>query len=108
MSRADGLLGQGFKHLLEMSSNAIKKIKKKKRILLTETKTTQHHQKPALPTSASPGYPNTSEKQDSDLKSYLMMLVEDIKKGINNSLKEIKENTAKQIELFKEEAQKIP
>jgi hypothetical protein len=29
------------------------------------------------------------EKQDSDLKSYLMMLVEDFKKGINNSLKEI-------------------
>lgn len=25
MTRADGLLGQGFKHLLEMSSNAIKK-----------------------------------------------------------------------------------
>jgi hypothetical protein len=35
------------------------------------------------------GYPNTSEKQDSDLKSYLMMLVEYFKKGINNSLKEI-------------------
>jgi hypothetical protein len=41
------------------------------------------------PTAASPGYPNTLEKQDSDLKSYLMMLVEDIKKDINNSLKEI-------------------
>jgi hypothetical protein len=43
----------------------------------------------------SPGYPNTLEKQDSDLKSYLIMLVEDFKKGINNSIKEIQENTDK-------------
>jgi uncharacterized protein YukE len=54
----------------------------------------------------SPGYTNTPEKQDSDLKSYLMMLVEDFKKGINNSLKEIKDNTAKQVEVLKEETQK--
>jgi hypothetical protein len=58
----------------------------------------------SIPTTASPGYPNTPEKQDLDLKSYLMMLVEDFKKGINNSLKEIQENTAKQVEVFKEEA----
>jgi wobble nucleotide-excising tRNase len=31
-----------------------------------------------------------------------MMLVEDIKKGINNSLKEIQENTAKEVEVLKE------
>ena len=31
--------------------------------------------------------PNTPEKQDSDLKSYLMMMVEDFKNGINNSKK---------------------
>jgi hypothetical protein len=43
----------------------------------------------STPASASPGYPNTPKKQDSDLKSYLMMLVEDFKKDINNSLKEI-------------------
>ena len=49
----------------------------------------------STPTSASPGYPNTPKKQDSDLKSYLMMVVQDFKKGINNSLKEIQENTAK-------------
>jgi hypothetical protein len=34
------------------------------------------------------------------------MLVEDFKKDINNSLKEIQENTTKQIEVLKEEAQK--
>jgi hypothetical protein len=44
---------------------------------------------PSTPTTASPGYPNTQKKQDLDLKSYLMMLVEDFKKGINNLLKEI-------------------
>jgi hypothetical protein len=57
---------------------------------------------PSTPTSASFGYPNTPEKQDSDLKSYLMMLIEDFKKDINNSLKEIQENTAKQVEVLKE------
>jgi hypothetical protein len=31
-----------------------------------------------------------------------MMQVEDIKKGIKNSLKEIQENTAKEIEVLKE------
>ena len=36
------------------------------------------------PTTESPGYPNTPDKQDSDLKSYLLMVVEDFKKYINN------------------------
>ena len=44
---------------------------------------------PNSPTIASPGYPNTGEKQDLDLKSLLMMVTEDFKKDINNSLKEI-------------------
>jgi gas vesicle protein len=35
-----------------------------------------------------------------------MMLVEDFKKGINNPLKEIQENTAKQVKDLKEETQK--
>jgi vacuolar-type H+-ATPase subunit E/Vma4 len=35
-----------------------------------------------------------------------MMMVEDIKKDFKNSLKEIQENTAKQVEDLKEEAQK--
>ena len=34
------------------------------------------------------------------------MMVEDIKKDFNNLLKEIQENTAKQVEDIKEEAQK--
>ena len=35
-----------------------------------------------------------------------MMLIEDFKKGINNSLKEIQENPDKYVEVFKEETQK--
>ena len=58
----------------------------------------------STPTPPSPGHPNTSKKLDSDLKPYLMMMVEDIKKDFNNSLKEIQENTAKQVEDIKEEA----
>ena len=34
------------------------------------------------------------------------MMIEDFKKSINNSLKEIQENTDKQVETLKEEAQK--
>jgi gas vesicle protein len=33
------------------------------------------------------------------------MLVEDIKKGINNSLKEIQEDSAKEVEVLKEETE---
>jgi hypothetical protein len=43
----------------------------------------------------SPGYPNIPKKQDSDLKSYLMMLVEDFKKDINNSLKKYRRTLLK-------------
>ena len=42
---------------------------------------------PSFPTTSSPWSPNTLEKQDLDLKSHLMMLIEDFKKDINNSLK---------------------
>jgi hypothetical protein len=37
---------------------------------------------PSTPTTMSPGYPSTLERQEVDLKSYLMMVVEDLKKGI--------------------------
>jgi hypothetical protein len=37
---------------------------------------------PNSTTIASPVYPNTLEKQDSGLKSLLMMMIEDIKKDI--------------------------
>ena len=52
---------------------------------------------PNFPTTASPGYPNTPKKQDSDLKSHLMKMIEAFKEDINNSLKEIQENTIRQV-----------
>ena len=42
---------------------------------------------PSTPTSPSPEHPNTPENLDPDLKAYLMMMVEDIKKDFNSSLK---------------------
>ena len=61
---------------------------------------------PSTPTPPSPGHPNTPEKQDPDLKAYLMMMVEVIKKDFNNSLKEIQENMAKQVDILKKETEK--
>jgi hypothetical protein len=55
-----------------------------------------------MPTLPSPGHPNTPEKVDLDLKPYLMMMVEDIKKEFKNSLKEIKKKTAKDLQVLKE------
>jgi chromosome segregation ATPase len=57
---------------------------------------------PSTPTSPSPGHPNTPGKLDLDLKAYLMMMVENIKKDFNKSLKEIQENTAKELQVLRE------
>ena len=53
------------------------------------------------------GYAFTSERQDSDLKSHLLIMIEDFKKDMNNSLKEIQENTGKHIDTLKEETHKF-
>jgi hypothetical protein len=58
------------------------------------------------PTITSPRYTITPGKQDSDLKSLLVMVMKDFKEDINNSLKEIQKNTGKQLEVLKEETQK--
>ena len=57
---------------------------------------------PSTPTSPSPGHPNRPENLDPDLKAYLMMMIEDIKKDFNhlktyrrtllNSYKSLKKN----------------
>ena len=63
--------------------------------------TTHHHQNAALPTHPVLGTP-THPKSYPDLKAYLMMMVEDIKKDFNNSFKEIQENTTKKLQVLKE------
>jgi hypothetical protein len=50
---------------------------------------------PNSPTIASPRKTITPEKQDLNIKSLLMMMTEDYKKDINNSLKEIQEGLAR-------------
>jgi hypothetical protein len=45
---------------------------------------------PNSPTIVSPGYTITQEKEDMDLKSQLMLMMEDFKKEINSSLKKYK------------------
>jgi hypothetical protein len=61
---------------------------------------------PSSPITVRVVFPNRPEKQDSDLKSHLMMMREEFKKDINNSLKEIQEKTGKQLEALKKETQK--
>ena len=43
-----------------------------------------------------------------ELKSHLMMMREDFKKDINNSLKEMHENMSQQVDALKEESQLTP
>ena len=50
---------------------------------------------PSTPTSPSPGHPNTPEKVDLDLKAYLMMMVEDIKKFCITHLKKYRRTLIK-------------
>jgi chromosome segregation ATPase len=53
--------------------------------------------KPSSPTIASPGYTITPEKQEKDLKPLLMIMMQEFKKDINNSFKELQEKTTKQV-----------
>ena len=62
---------------------------------------------PNAPLAACPGYTNTPEKQDMDLKSLVMMLLQDHMKDINKSLKEIQEKMDQKLEALTRETQKI-
>jgi len=54
---------------------------------------------PNSPNKPNTEYRNTPEKQDLVSKSYLIMMLEDIKKDVKNSLRE-------QVEAYREESQK--
>ena len=49
----------------------------------------------SYPMTASPGYPNTLEAQENDLKSNLRKIIVTFKGEMNKSLKGIQENTVK-------------
>ena len=50
---------------------------------------------PNYPTIESPGYPNTPEKQEMDLKALVRMLLEEHMKDINKSLKKFRRKMIK-------------
>jgi hypothetical protein len=102
-NRITGGTSSSQRQLEHLTQEITRWLKANVRILLTETKTSSEH---STLTTVSPEYPNTPEKYHSDLRSYLMILIEDFKKGINSSVKEIQENTAKNVEVLKEEVQK--
>jgi len=60
---------------------------------------------PNSPTKAKTKCPNKPEKQNLDLKSHLIMKMEDFKKDMKNSLREMEENINKQVEAYREESQ---
>jgi ElaB/YqjD/DUF883 family membrane-anchored ribosome-binding protein len=51
-------------------------------------------------------YPNMPEKQDNDLKSHLMEMIDIFEEDTNNCIKEIQENTGKQVKALKEKTNK--
>ena len=62
----------------------------------------------STPTSASTGHPNTPEKPDPDLKAYLMMVVEDIKKDFNNSVNKYRRTLLKNYKSLKKNRKTQP
>jgi hypothetical protein len=101
-NRITGGTSSNQRKLLTTNSRDYQMVKGKCKNVINRNQDHSLSSEPSTPTSASLGYLNTPKKQDTDLKSHLMMLVEDIKKGFNNSLKEIQENTAKGVEVLKE------
>ena len=61
---------------------------------------------PGSPIPTSPGYTNTPENQEANIKSYLMKIIESFKEDMNNSLKKIQKKMGKLVEALKEETQK--
>jgi hypothetical protein len=62
----------------------------------------------STPTSPSPGHPNTPEKLDPNLKAYLMMMVEYIKKYFNNSLQKYRRTLLKSYNSLKKKRKTHP
>lgn len=52
-------------------------------------------------------YPNMPEKQDNDLKSHLMEMIDIFEEDTNNCIKEIQENTGKQLKELNKEIQDL-
>jgi hypothetical protein len=77
-----------------------KNISNKPRLLGIVRTQFSHHRKSWI------HYHSGKARSKGSKKSLLMMMIEDFKKDINNSLKEIQENTGKKVQALKEETQK--
>jgi hypothetical protein len=83
-------------------------VKGKRKNLTNRNQDHSPSSKRSTPNSTSPGHTNTPKNLDPDLKTYLIMIVEDIKKDFNNSIKEIQENTAKEYKSLKKNRKTHP
>jgi hypothetical protein len=81
-------------------------VRSKHRTKSNRSKYTSASTESSSPTIASPGYTNTLENQEAELKSYNMKKIDILKEDINNSLKEMQGNVSKQIEALKKEKKK--
>jgi hypothetical protein len=70
-------------------------VKGKRKNLTNRNQDHSPSSEPSTSTSPRPGHPNTPEKLDLDLKPYLMMMVEDIKKDFNTHLRNTGEHEKK-------------
>jgi hypothetical protein len=82
--------------------------KGKPKILTNRNKDHSPSSEPSTPTLPSPGHPNMPKKLDPDLKAYLMMMVEDIKKDFNNSLKKYRRTQLKSYKSLKKKRKTHP
>lgn len=62
---------------------------------------------PSCPAITKPGYPKETGAQEEDMKSNHLKRIEIFKGDMNKSLKEMQENTFKQVEALEEEANDI-
>jgi hypothetical protein len=62
----------------------------------------------STPTSVSPGHPNTPQKLDQDLKTYLMMMAEDIKRTLITHLKKYRRTLLKSYKSLKKNMKTQP
>jgi hypothetical protein len=63
---------------------------------------------PSAPNSASPGYQNTPKKLDLDLKAYLKVMIEDIKKDLITHLKKYRRTPLKNYKSLKRKRKTHP
>ena len=62
----------------------------------------------STPTPPSPGHPNTTENLDTDLKTFLMMMIEDIKRTLITHLKKYRRTLLKSYKSLKKNRKTQP